>query len=109
MIGRLFSHAPADPDGVWPSRTVRDALQQVITEHIGRGISVALFNARGAHFRGVGGYQERELAAKYSGWAESMEYTHPHVAALLRGTERSYLHDAEWQDNDARVSRRMRH
>jgi hypothetical protein len=109
MIGKLLSHAPADPDGVWPCKPVRDALEQVLTDHIGRGISVALFNARGAHVRGVGGYQERELAAKYAGWAESMEYTHPRLATLLRGMERSYLRDAEREDNDARVSRRMRH
>jgi hypothetical protein len=109
MIGKLLSHAPADDDGVWPIKPVRDALEQVLTEHIERGISVALFNARGAHFRGEGGYQERELAAKYANWAESMEYTHPRVSAFLRRMERSYLRDAEWEDNDARVSRRMGH
>lgn len=108
MIGKLLSHSPADDDGVWPIKPVRDALEQVLTEHIGRGISIALFNARGAHFRGVGGNQERELAAKYARWADSMEYTHPRVSALLRGMERSYLRDAEREDNDARVSRRMR-
>ena len=109
MIGKLLSHAPADEDGIWPVKPVRDAIEQIFTEHIGRGISVALFNARGAHFRGDGGFQERELAAKYASWAESMEYTHPRLATLLREMERSYLRYAEWEDSDARVSRRMRH
>jgi len=38
-----------------------------------------------------------------------MEYTHPPVAAILRELEQSYLRDAEWEDNEAKIMRRMRY
>lgn len=107
MIGKLLSHAPADADEVWPAIAVRDALEQVMTEQIERGLCVALFNSRGVHPRGDGGDQEREIAARYAGWANVMEYTHPRVAAMLRHMERSYLHDAGREDTDAKASRRL--
>ncbi|MBY5762884.1 HigA family addiction module antidote protein [Rhizobium leguminosarum] len=107
MIGKLISHAPAEADGVWPVMPVRDALERVMTEHIERGLHVAMRNSRGVHWRGSGGDQEREIAAKYARWAEAMEYTHPRLAALLRGMEQSYLWDAEREDTDARASRRL--
>jgi addiction module HigA family antidote len=107
MLGKLLSHAPADESGVWPCLPVRDALERVMTDHMDRGLHIALLNARGAHFRGPGGAQERELAQKYGGWAEEMEYTHPRIATLLRGMERSYLRDAEREDGDARINRRL--
>jgi hypothetical protein len=108
MIGKILSKAAAAEDKTWPCMPVRDALEHVANEEIGRGLAVALRNARGAHFRGVGGDQERELAAKYRGWAQAMEYTHPHVAAMMFDLEKSYLREAEWEDNEARIQRRMR-
>ena len=107
MLGKLLSHAPADGDGVWPCMPVRDALEKVMTEHIGRGLHTALFNSRGVTWRGHGGDQERELATKYAHWAEAMEYTHPRVAAVHRDMERTYLYHAEREDTDAKANRRL--
>jgi hypothetical protein len=109
MIGQILSKAPPAVDGVWPCLPVRDALEEVLTEHMGQGLHVALRNARGVHWRGEGGSQEREIAAKYRAWADAMEYTHPKVAAIHRGLEKSYLREAEWEDNDAKITRRMRY
>ena len=109
MIGKMLANAPAAEDNIWPCLPVRDALEQVANHHIEQGLHVALRNARGAHWRGEGGTQERELAAQYRGWAEAMAYTHPRVAAILRGVEKAYLSEADWEDNDAKVARRMRY
>ena len=109
MIGKLLSHAPEAEDGVWPCLPVRDALEQVMNEHLSRGLTVAMRNSRGAHWRGEGGAQERTIAAKYAGWAQSMEYTHPRVAAMLHDLEESYLREADWEDNEAKITRRMRY
>lgn len=108
-IGQLLSHAPAAKDGVWPCMPARDALEQVANEDLGRGLHIAKRNSRGAHWRGEGGAQERAIAAKYAGWAKAMEYTHPRVAAILHELELSYLHEAEWEDNEAKIMRRMRY
>jgi addiction module HigA family antidote len=109
MIGKMLANAPAAEDNIWPCLAVRDALEQVANHHIEQGLHVALRNARGAHWRGEGGTQERELAAQYRGWADAMAYTHPRVAAILRGVEKAYLSEADWEDNDAKVARRMRY
>jgi hypothetical protein len=97
------------PDVAWPCMPVRDALEQIANEDLGRGLNVAMRNSRGAHWRGEGGAQERAIAAKYEAWAKAMEYTHPRVAAILHELEKSYLHDAEWEDNEAKIMRRMRY
>ena len=107
-IGKLVSHAPVDPNGVWPCLPVRDVLEQFTNEDVGAGIRVAFYNSRGVHFSGGGGSGERELATRYAGWAASMEYTHPRLASILRSMESQYLREAEWNDTEARITRRMR-
>src|SRR5690606_8058530 len=81
QIGELLSRAPADDAGIWPCMPVRDVLDQVLTERMESGLTIGIYNSRGAHWRGEGGQQERALAEKYQAWARSQEYTHPRVAA----------------------------
>lgn len=108
-IGELVAHAPAGTDGVWPCEPVRDVLDEVHSDAMMRGVHTGQFNARGAHWRGEGGGQERELADKYRGWAEALQYSHPYVASkLLMGLVRTYEHDARREDTDAIVQRRLR-
>lgn len=107
-IGKLLSNAPANDDETWPSTVVCDALEQVANEQIKAGMTVALFNSRGAHFRGEGGDQERALANKYGCWADVVEYSHPRVSDILRYMEERYLWDAKREDQEAQVNRRMR-
>ena len=107
-IGKLLSHSPANDDGTWPSTVVCDALEQVANEQIKAGMTVALFNSRGVHWRGEGGDQERELASKYGRWADAVEYTHPRVSDILRYMEERYLWDAKREDQEAQINRRMR-
>jgi addiction module HigA family antidote len=107
IIGKILAKAPAAEDKIWPCLPIRDALEQVINQHMERGIYFGLRSACGADWRGEGGAQERELAAKYRGWAEAMAYTHPRVAAMLFGVEKAYLSEADWGDNDAKIARRI--
>lgn len=109
QVGKLLSHAPADDDGVWPCMPVRDVLDQVLTNKMESGLTTGIYNARGAHWRGEGGQQERDLAAKYEGWARAQEHTHPHVAAALRRLAASYLRQADWEDDEAGVRKRLRY
>ena len=107
-IGKLLSHSPANDDGTWPSTVVCDALEQVANEQVKAGMTVALFNSRGVHWRGEGGDQERELSSKYGRWADAVEYTHPRVSDILRYMEERYLWDAKREDQEAQINRRMR-
>lgn len=108
MIGQLLSHAAADQDGLWPCKAVRDALEEIMNDNLESGLSTACFNSRGVHYRGEGGQQERDIAARYGGWAERIEYTHPRVGSFLRNMENRYLRDADREDETAQINRRMR-
>jgi hypothetical protein len=52
------------------------------SEDISSGAHTGLYNARGAHWRGEGGGQERELADKYRA-AKLPQFTHPFVSSSL--------------------------
>ena len=108
-IGELMAHAPAGEDGVWPSEPVREAVNELYSSDMERGITIGRSNLRGAVWRGEGGAQERELADQYEGWAKACEYDHPRMAAILREMADEYNREAEWQDSEAMIRRRMRY
>jgi hypothetical protein len=108
MIGQLLSHAEKDlDDGLWPCMPVRDALERTMTDGISKGLTMGLFNNRGAHWRGSGGGQERALAEGYGADARAMEYTHHRVSRVLREMERTYLRHADREDEEERINRRL--
>ena len=109
-LGKLFSNAPVGEDGVWPNEAVRDVMEDLRSEDISSGAHIGLYNARGAHWRGEGGGQERELADKYRAWAEALLFTHPFVSSsLLMSMVNTYEREAEQQDTEAGIRRRLRH
>jgi addiction module HigA family antidote len=109
QIGEILAHAPLGEDGSWPCETVREAVNDLYSLEIERGITIGRYNARGATWRGEGGAQERELADQYEGWAKACEFEHPRMARILREMVRKYIAEAEWQDNEAMIRRRMRY
>ncbi len=109
QIGELLSHAPDGGDGVWPCEPVRQVLEEFHSEKISNGVHTGLFNARGAHWRGEGGDQERALADRYRKWAEALQYSHPFVSStLLMGMVKTYEAEANREDTEAGIRRRMR-
>jgi addiction module HigA family antidote len=106
-LGKLFSKAPFDSDGVWPCKPVRDALEKIATEALSEGLRTGLYNARGVHWRGDGGGQERELAEKYRNWAQALEFTHPRVFRILMKMVGIYEREANQEDTKANVRRRL--
>ncbi len=92
QIGEVLAHAPEDPDGTFPTLSVRDVLEAAPSNHLQRGFSIGLFNKRGITSRGLtdGGEQEYNLAAKYEWWASAVQATHPRTASALRDLAESY-------------------
>ena len=108
-IGELLSHSPVGADGIWPCEAVRQVMDDMQSEPLMRGAHTGVYNSRGAHWRGEGGDQERELAAKYRAWAKALQSSHPYVASvLLTGLVRTYEAEANREDIEAGIRRRMR-
>jgi hypothetical protein len=108
-IGKVLSCAPVGKDGVWPCEPVRDVMEDIQSESMMSGAHSGEYNSRGAHWRGEGGDQERELAQKYSKWGEALQVSHPFVASkLLMSLAKTYDQQASSEDTEARIRRRIR-
>jgi addiction module HigA family antidote len=109
VIGKMLSASEIGQDGIWPCEVVRDVLEELHSENMVHGVSIGAYNARGVHWRGEGGDQERELAKKYRSWENSLRITHPFVASELLGAmAKSYERDAKSQDIDSSIRKRLR-
>ena len=109
QIGQLLSRAPSEKDGPWPCRPVCDALETIASEDIAVGFEMGVYNARGAHSRSLdeGGKQERELSAMYRAWAEQLVFDYPYVASILERIAKGYDRDAEREDSEVLVMKRL--
>lgn len=107
-LGKLLSHAPLGSDGVWPSEPVRRLMEDVQSKCISEGTHTGLYNSRGVTWRGSGGDQERELAAKYKAWADALKYSHPFVSStLLMEMMKTYQREADREDTHSDVMNRL--
>lgn len=104
-LGELFAKAPGEPDGTWPCIAVRDVLEITDSPEMGRGLSVGIFNKRGAYSKGLreGGKQERDLAATYEAHANACQNRWPRIAAVLLRVAGDYSEEAKREDKRAGV------
>lgn len=107
-LGKLFAGSPEGTDGIWPCEPVREVMEEIQTEALGRGAHTGLYNSRGVHSRGEGGGQERDLAEKYRKGARALQYSHPFVASVHTSMAKTYEHEATHHDTEAGIRRRMR-
>jgi len=108
-IGQLLAKAPVGENGILPCAAVCAAMEEIASQEIGEGFSMGVHNSRGPQWRGEGGEKERELAAKYRGWAESFHFDYPYVGGLLESIATSYEREAGWHDSEEKIAKRLRH
>jgi addiction module HigA family antidote len=108
-LGQLLARSPAGEDGVWPREAVCQAMEEIASPQIAIGFQTGAYNARGVHWRGEGGEQERELAAKYRSRAERLHFDYPYVGGVLESIAASYEREAGWQDSEAKITKRLRY
>jgi len=96
FIGQLLAHAPTDPDGAWPHRTICSLIQRLLSDVIERGVLIERFNMRGVTTRAPfeGGNQERVLARQAREWAKERR-AWPRVYAMLDRLAMRWDHEAE--------------
>lgn len=107
-LGQLLAKTPHGEDGLWPCRSVCESMEEIASPEIARGFYIGVHNARGVHWRGEGGAQERELAAKYHSLAERLHFEFPYVGGILEEIAVSYEREAGWQDAEAKIDKRLR-
>lgn len=102
-IGKMLSHAPVEPGGVWPHSAVRDVIEDMRNAHLETGVILGIHNSQGVTVRGMqdGGDQERNVADKYNKWAEATKLEYPRTSAMLREIARSYENTARTFDDQA--------
>lgn len=108
-IGLLLAKAPVGMDGIWPVETVRPIIEEHGTEELLEGIFSGRYNSRGIHWRGEGGAEERELSAQYLRWSGATAIQYPSLSRVLRDLARVYEKEADREDMDAVVRKRLRH
>lgn len=108
-IGKMLANAPVGQGDVWPCEPVRQVMEDIQSESMMEGAHTGIYNSRGAHWRGEGGDQERELAEKYRKWGKSLQLSHPYVSSnLLMMLARTYENEANREDTEASIHRRLR-
>ena len=112
-IGELLAkdEPPTEGNGVWPCLPVCEAMERIASQQIGAGFLIGARNRRGVHSRGMdeGGSQERELAAKYRGWARRRAFAYPYVSSVLENIAASYDRDAKREDAEMEIRKRLGH
>lgn len=107
-LGEFLAHSPLGSDGYWPCEPVREVVEIIKSQNMARGISIGLFNAAGATWRGSGGDQERALAEKHRHSSKGLAMTHPFVSQIMESLATDYDRQAEWHDKDAKIRHRLR-
>ena len=107
QIGQILANAPVGADDAWPCEPVRELLDAVGSQQVGRGFTTGKFNLLGMTGRGVfeGGKQERSLADGYRADAARMSSLWPFTASLLRrladsyeSSGRQFDSESDWRD-----------
>ena len=106
-----MSKAPSEKDGPWPCRPVCEVLETLGSQDVATGFKTGAYIARGAHSRSLdeGGVQERELSARYRIWAKRLAFDYPYVSSILERIADGYDRDAEREDSEVLVMKRLEH
>ncbi|AXE62817.1 hypothetical protein BBF93_00300 [Hyphomonas sp. CACIAM 19H1] len=105
-VGQALANMPIDPDGGWPHRALRDAVEELAAADIERGIATRRYNMRGVFMKSIyeGGGQERAIATEYRKWRD-LSTAWPRTSALLESIAVRWDRTAE--ESDTRASQDM--
>ncbi len=99
-IGHVLAYTPYDLKGHWPCETVCNLIEKLASSKLEHGIEAGVYNKRGVHARAKGGTQERELAAKFHGYAQQVCSRWPRTAAMLNRIADGYELEARHFDEE---------
>ncbi|MEN3282796.1 MAG: hypothetical protein V7607_3936 [Solirubrobacteraceae bacterium] len=103
-IGHVLAHARGDSeDDSWPTRPVRNVIEQLANTEIEDGFRTQTYNNRGVTTRAPldGGGPERGLAVRYHELAGRVRDEWPRTAAILTSLADGYEAEAARHDEEA--------
>ena len=96
-IGRLLARGPEGDDGIWPSKSVRNVLEDHYSDAMGCGFCTGRnISEKKARFIATGEEEESKIKQQYSDWANATQESHPKVSNLLRELARSHQESAQF-------------
>ena len=107
VLGKLLAYAPETRDGDWPPQCVCEVLDAQENDRLRSSFQSGIYNKRGITSRSPydGGEQERQIAARYDGYAERCQIEYPLASETLTEIANSYRRDATGYDRDAESSK----
>lgn len=108
-IGELLARCAPGNDGIWPCEPVRQVLEELGTEDMGRGMATGFYNLKEATWHGSHGHEERQIARRYMEWSKQIAYDAPFSANVLETVSKFYDSEADWWDTDSDLQQRIRH
>lgn len=105
QIGQILAYAPRDAvDGAWPTRGIRELIEELASEDVEIGITVSRFNQRGVFTKALydGGAQERGFASQYREWASAAR-EYPRTTVLLERIADDWDRQVRRADTEARL------
>lgn len=85
QLGKILSHTPAGPDGVWPHPAVCEILQkEQDNQRLRENFHSGCYNRHGRTYAVTGGMREQAIADEYTAWASQRQINYPAAASLLR-------------------------
>ena len=83
-------------------------MEMVATADVESGVFIGKRNMRGVFWRTVeGGEMEQELAAKYRHWAQHRRVDYPFAGRVLNLIAKSYDADAQREDIEGHLAKRL--
>jgi len=107
-IGKILAFAPPDPlDGAWPTRAVRELLEEIDSSAVEESIVGEQMNKRGVYHKLMheGGAQERELAEQAAQWARGASGW-PRTRRVLEEIRDAWQRQAAREDREAEVDQK---
>ncbi len=104
QLGQVFAYSRTDPDGTWPTRPVRNAIESLANASLDAGFTTGTFNKRGVTSRGLtdGGRLEYDLAQHFDVIKERLMDEWPRTGRLVRSIAESYRAQGRMEDERAR-------
>lgn len=93
-LGRLFAYSPVGKDGYYPHESVREIIENLENESLGREYEVAEHNKRGVYSPDAG-KTEKEMALRYKEIADGIRVFYPESAKIYDNLYKSYNSKSE--------------